>query len=113
MLPLTGNAFQAAHVGPERFWNQDRAVGLLIVFDNRHPCASHGQPAAVQGVNELELALGTAGPVTDVRSPRLEGVEVRAGGDFPVKLLAGEPDLQIEGLGRGEAGVYVQSRTRR
>jgi hypothetical protein len=44
-------------------------------------------------------------PVADVRPPRLEGLEVRAGRNLAVKLLAGKPDFQVEGLGRGEAGV--------
>ena len=111
MLPLACDALESAHVRLKRIWNQDRAVGLLIVFDNGQPSAAYGEAAAVQCVNEFELALcalsglTSRGPVTDVGAARLKGFKVGAGRNLPVKLLAGKPDLEIEGLGRGETGV--------
>ena len=51
------------------------------------------------------LAFAPAGPVADVGAARLEGLEVGAGGDLAVELLAGKPDFEVEGLGGGEAGV--------
>ena len=58
-------------------------------------------------MDELRLCLGAlrCGPVTDVGAAGLEGFKVGAGGDFAVKLLAGEPDFEVEGFGGGEAGV--------
>ncbi len=51
------------------------------------------------------LALGAGRPVADVGAPRLEGIEVGAGGNFAVETLARQPDLEIVGLGGGEPGV--------
>ena len=45
------------------------------------------------------------GAEADVGAAGLEGFEVGAGGDFAVELLAGEPDLEVVGLGGGEAHV--------
>ena len=53
----------------------------------------------------LGLCALTCRPVADVGSPGLESVEVGAGGDFAVKLLAGEPDFEVEGLCGGESSV--------
>src|ERR1700733_3687384 len=49
--------------------------------------------------------LRAGGTITDVRPPRLERLEVRAGGDLAIEPLSGEPDLQVVGLGGREAHV--------
>jgi len=56
-------------------------------------------------VNEFELALGATGTVTDVGAARLKGFKVGARRNLAIELLAGKPDFEIEGLGRGKAGV--------
>src|SRR5438309_4448750 len=45
-----------AHVWAQHFWDQNRAVRLLIVFHDGDPCAANGEPRAIQGVNEVALA---------------------------------------------------------
>src|SRR6266542_166123 len=45
----------AIHVGAERFGDNDAAILLLIVLDDRDPRAADGEAAAVQGVSELGL----------------------------------------------------------
>ena len=59
-------------------------------------------------MDELGLGLGArrgSRAVADVGAARLEGVEVGAGRDFAVEILAGQPDFEVVGLGGGEAGV--------
>ena len=53
--------------------------------------------------NSAFLAAG--GSVADVGAAGLEGLEVGAGADFAVGLLAGEPDFEVVGFGGGEAHV--------
>ena len=78
---------------------------MLVVFENREPGAAHGEAAAVEGVHEFILSLGCRGLEADVGAAGLEGFEVGAGRDFPIELLAGKPDFEVEGLGGAEAGV--------
>ena len=49
--------------------------------------------------------LAAGGTVADVGAAGLEGLEVGAGGDFAVEVLAGEPDFEVVGFGGGEAHV--------
>src|ERR1700683_2916911 len=97
---LPHNFIESTHVRAKGLRNFDGAVGLLVVLKNREPGAAYGQAATVDGVHKLRLGLGAAlsgtRPVTDIRPPCLKGVEVGAGGDFAVKILAGQPDFEIE-----------------
>ena len=47
---------QAAHVGAQHFGHGHGAVGLLVVFQNGHQRAAHGQARAVEGVQQLVLS---------------------------------------------------------
>ena len=108
MMPsgLPDYSIESAHIGPQGLGNEDRAVGLLVVFEDREPGAAHGQAAAVERVHKLGLGLRPpARPVADVGAPRLKGVEVGAGRDFAVEILSRQPDFEVVGLGGGEAGV--------
>jgi hypothetical protein len=105
---LPDNSIHSTHVGTEGFRNEHGAVSLLVVFEDRQPGAADGQAAAVERVHKLGLGLGALHgrrPVADVGAARLKGVEVGAGRNFAIKILAGQPDLEIVGLCRGEAGV--------
>ncbi len=55
----SGDPFEAAHVGAKRLGHQNRAVGLLVVFQDRHQCAPDREAGAVQGVHEAHV-LGVA-----------------------------------------------------
>ena len=55
-------------------------------------------------MHEFHLGLGR-GPVADVGAASLEILEVGAGRDLDVAVLAGHPDLGIELHGGGKAQV--------
>ena len=101
---LPADALQAVQVGAQGGGDDDGAVGLLVVFDDRHPGAAHGQAAAVQGVQQFRLA-GLAAPEAQVGAARLKGLKVRAGGDLLILARGGQPDLQVVGLGGAEPQV--------
>ncbi len=94
----------AVHVGLEGVGDADGAVGLLVVLEDGEIGAADGEAAAVEGVDELGF-LGAFGLVADVGAAGLEALEVGAGGDLAVGLLAGEPDFEVVGLGGAEAHV--------
>ena len=93
-----------AHVGEERVGDEDGAVGLLVVFDDGGHGAPYGESRAVQGVDEFGLFLWAAAEF-DVRPPRLIVKAVGAGRDLPIAALRRHPNLDVVGLGRGEAHV--------
>src|SRR2546427_6869361 len=41
----------AVQIGPERFRNDNGSVLLLVIFDDRYPCAANGQAGSVQSVD--------------------------------------------------------------
>ena len=45
-----------SHVGTQNFGNQDRAICLLIIFDDSDPSAADGEAGAVERVNKVALA---------------------------------------------------------
>ena len=55
------------------------------------------EPLSVWTGRGFRLALGA---VADLRAPRLEVLEVRARRDLAVRVLAGQPDLEVVGLRR-------------
>jgi hypothetical protein len=65
-----------AEIRRERVGNFHAAVGLEIVFQERGEHARDGQAGAVDGVNQLRLAVFAT--KADVRAAGLEGFEIRA-----------------------------------
>jgi hypothetical protein len=55
-------------------------------------------------VDELRLACSASAEL-DVGAARLEALGIAAGGNFPVRLLARKPHLDVVGLRRCEAHV--------
>ena len=47
-----------SHIGAQGFGDQNRAVGLLIIFDNGDPGASDSETGAVQCVYKIAFAAG-------------------------------------------------------
>src|SRR6266850_1763815 len=92
------------HVWLQRFRNVDAAVGVLIIFHDRHPRPSYRQSAAVQCVNEFGLILSLR-TIADVRASCLERFEIRAGGNFTEQPLPGQPDFEVVGFRRRESHV--------
>ena len=77
---------------------------MLVVFHNGHKGTSGGQAGAGEGVDELGFA-AARGAEADIGPAGLEVRAVGAGGDFPVGVLAGEPDFKVIGFGGAKAHV--------
>jgi hypothetical protein len=105
---LPDNSIESAHVGRMDFRNLHGAVGLLVVLKDRQPGAAHGQAAAVDGVDKLGLGLGApfpAGPGSGCWRGAPGRRRSWSRRRFRGKVLAGQPDFEVVGLGGGEAGV--------
>src|ERR1700740_3296276 len=86
-----------SHIRPQRLGNHDGPVGLLIGLNDRHPRASNRQAASVQSMDKLGLTFSFA-PEANIRTPRLESLEVRAGRNLAEELLPRKPHFQIVSL---------------
>src|SRR6187401_1324981 len=78
------NHFAAAHERAQGVRNDDRAVLLLIVLENRNERAADRQTRSIQRVDVLCLACAVR-PELDVRATRLESLAVRTGRNLPVR----------------------------
>ena len=75
-----------------------------MVFHHRNQAAPDRDAGAVQRVQEAHgFAIRSA--EAGVHPAGLEVPGVGAGGDFPPRLLPGQPHFQIEGAGGAEAGI--------
>src|SRR5208283_1616769 len=92
------------NVWSQHFRNQHAAIRLLVVLNNRHPCAPDCESAAVERVHQFRL-LAAFRAIADVRPSRLEVRKVRAGRDLAKQSLSRQPDLDVVGLGRRETQV--------
>src|SRR5262245_50297539 len=68
----------AVEVRPQRLWNDDGSVLLLVVLEDGNERAADGEPRSVQRVNELRFA-AAAGAELDVGAAGLESFGVAAG----------------------------------
>ena len=80
-----------------------------MVLEDRHQGTADGQAGAVQRV-QMGRPAAVGGPAADAGAARLIGLAVGAGGDLAVGLLARQPDLEIVGLGGGDAHVAGRQR---
>src|SRR5690606_26999562 len=87
-------------VRPQRLGNDNGAVGLLVVLENRNERSADGQARAVERVGELVLP-AAGRPVANLRPPRLERLRIAARRDLAILALARQPYLDVERLGRG------------
>lgn len=60
-------------VGAKSGGNMDTAVGVLVVFEERDEGSGRGDDGVVEGVTEVDVAVGVA--VAEVEATGLEGVE--------------------------------------
>src|SRR5690349_10966951 len=58
--PRSTNSLDPVHIRLQNLRNNDRAVFLLVILDDRDPSASHGEARPIQRVNKLGLR--SAGP---------------------------------------------------
>src|SRR5690242_4039548 len=70
-----------AHVRPQGLGDGDRAVGVLVVLEERDEEAGAGEDGVVEGVAEdgVALAAGAAGAVAHVEAAALEVVQPACG----------------------------------
>ena len=77
---------------------------MLVILKNCNHCSAYGQARTVKRVHEAAL-LGGRRLEADRGPAGLEILEIGAGRDLPVLVLSRQPDLDVVGLGRGEAQV--------
>ena len=75
----------AAHVGAQCLRDADSSVGQLVMLQHCNHDARGGKSAAVECVDVVERAVAPA--EANLRAPRLERFEVRAGGNLQVPLF--------------------------
>ena len=51
LLTNSSDDLHPTHIRPQHFWNQNRPIGLLVVFQDGDHHSRQGQAAGVQGVN--------------------------------------------------------------
>src|SRR5262245_38595973 len=76
-----------AHVGTQRFRDDNAAVFLLIVFKHGNQGSTYGEPRTVQSVNENRFTLRFFA-IANLRSARLKVFKVRTGANFSIGGLA-------------------------
>lgn len=75
LLFLRRDSLQAVEVRPQGLRDDDRAIGLLVVFENRQPSPANGQAAAIEGVQIFRLP-ALASPEPQVGAASLKGFKV-------------------------------------
>ena len=98
----------AAHIGPKRIRNGDRAVGVLVVLHDGDQRAADRDAGPVQGVDEA-VALPLLRPEAGLHPPRLEVAADRARRNFAERPLPRQPDLDVIGLLRAKPMSPVES----
>ena len=93
--------FRSVHVRAQGFGNHDRAVRLLVIFQDGNPRASDGETGAVERVYVFGFRAARA-TKTYLGAARLKRFVVRAGRDFAESVLAGKPDFYVLSLGVAE-----------
>jgi hypothetical protein len=88
----------------QNFGNQNAAVRLLVIFQNRNPSSSDRQTRTVQRVNEFGFRAARA-LETQIHSPRLKISAVRAARNFAVSFLARQPDFDVVSFHRAETHI--------
>src|SRR5262245_52382014 len=98
MSGLTGSNAVEARVRAQSLGNDDRAVRLLVILDQRDQSARDRHRGAVQRMHELVL-LAALAPEARLQAARLEVGAVRGTGHLaPVAVLAAprNPGLDVE-----------------
>src|SRR5712691_3976863 len=103
-LAIVPNHFLTAHVGLQRLGDRNRAVMALEVLDDRDHRAADREGGAVEGMHRAR-ALASRRPIARLHPLGLERTAIRAARDLTIGVLAGEPDLDVVGLARGEPHV--------
>ena len=97
---LSGNSFHSPHIRPQDGWNFNRAVRLLVIFQDGHHGSPDSQSGPIERVDKVGLCLflSSGWPILDARSPGLKRFEIAARRNLSVLLLRWEPYLNVVGL---------------
>src|SRR5271169_6331408 len=96
--------YSTPDVGAQNFGYHHASVLLLIVLDNRNPCAADRESAAVERVHELAF-LRAFRAIANIGASRLESLEVGAGRDLAEQTLPREPHFDVVGFSRGKPHI--------
>ena len=83
--------------------NEDRAIFLLIVFQNGDDRPTHGHAGTIERMRIGWFA--SLGSKANIGSSRLKRFEVTARRDFPIGLLRRDPDFEIIRFGCTESQI--------
>src|SRR5579863_136861 len=108
-VPNWSYPLQPIEVRPQRLRHHHAAVRLLIILEDREPCAAHGQTAAVQSVQVLRFAVMPS-PEAKIGAACLKRLEVGAGRDLLVFAAGGQPHLEVISLGGAETEIAAAER---
>src|SRR5882757_6112701 len=86
-----------AHIRPQYFWNQDRAIGLLVVFDHRDPGTANRKAGSVQRMHEFALSAGFR-LKSNAGSASLKRFAIGTGRNLAKLLARRQPHLEVVGL---------------
>ena len=95
---------ETTHVRPQHFRNGYAAILILVVFHDSYKSAAHSGTRAVQRMDEA-VALAVLVLVAGIHAPGLEVAADRAGRDFAIGVLAGQPDLDVVSLAGAKTHV--------
>src|SRR6185437_70302 len=101
---IGADCLQPAHIWTQRVGHRDLAIGSLIVLEHRNQGTPDSQAGAIERVDEAR-PLPFRRTETRLHAPRLELAAIGAARDLAIGPLAGQPDLDVVGLARGEAHV--------
>src|SRR5690606_10770014 len=92
------------HEAAERLGDDDAAVALLKLLENREPGEPDGERRAVQRVREPRLGV-RAQPIANARAACLLVAEGRTARDLAIRVLGRQPHLEVVALRRARAEV--------
>src|SRR5262245_35760420 len=98
------NPLQPAHVGTQRFRDDDAAVFLLIVLQHRDERSPDRESGAVECVNKDGFALGLLA-IANLGATRLKILKIRTGTNLSISGLTRQPHFKVIGLRRREAQI--------
>ena len=102
-LMLATNLGATTHQGLQFFWNIHTAVGILVILQDGHQCAWHGDACIIQCRNVLNIAICIA--IAGVGAARLELADGRTTAQFFVCVFGRNPCLDIVHLNLVKAHV--------
>src|SRR6185437_59399 len=95
--PIGAKNLHASHIWPQRRWDRDRAVFLLMVLENGDQSTPDREAGAVESVDEA-VAFSLFRLEARVHAASLELAALRTARNLAIGVLAWQPDLDVVGL---------------